>query len=104
MVSLDTKEMLVSPHMVIRTQQRGVRQETVELVAKYGTRARVKGGRFSRMISASQAKKLIEVGLVAPSALDKANGVLIITDETPGRMVVLTVYPRNSKKWYRRSA
>ena len=94
---------VITDHLERRAQQRGVSSDTIDLIAWFGKKTRVKGGKFQRMIRQSDAKRLIEYGISTPSDVDRTKGIKLITGEDiHGNMVIVTVYHRKmhgSYKW-----
>ena len=93
-VNEDTRKILIfSHHLEMRSQQRGISYNTIDLIACFGKKNRARGGLFQRMIGQPEAKKLIQLGISSPSDVERTKGIKLITEEDPnGKIVGVTVH------------
>ena len=78
-------------HAQQQAQRRGVRLKDALLAATLGHRSRVRGGRFLRQFRATEVAMIGDLDLAQCSALDRLRGLSVITDESIGRVAVVTV-------------
>jgi len=77
--------MKISKHASVRSQQRGITFETIELITNYGTPVRKSGDVLEYRLLKKDKKRLIQT-------LDKTNNKAVIVSINGGS--VITVYSR----------
>jgi len=87
---------ILTTHAKKRSQQRGVNEKLVKLVAVHGKSEHAYQGHLLRMLRKKEIQKLLHYGLIKPADVDNLKGLQVITNENPERVLVITILNRNN--------
>lgn len=85
--------MKMSKHAIIRSQQRGIPPELIELLIKYGKPTRKPGNALAYSLSRRQANLIIQDAKHFIRVIEKAQGVVAVENNDPAQEII-TIYHR----------
>ena len=87
------KNFFLVPHAITRSQQRGIKLNTVDLILKFG-QERYSKGAYIYFISNNKIKSLVKKGLIYPQQSEEIYNITVIVKNG----IIITTYRKKNHK------